>query len=543
MIARPVGELVGACSGLRHLRERVVDEGEQRRHRAEAARDRTPRAARRPQRLDVAAGLVQHGDLRVAEAVNRLLSIADDEDGRAGREPEAFTPRLDQQRHQLPLRAAGVLELVHQHVVIPRFETVAALRELVHLAQQVEGALEHVRKIQHRALVERPPILRERDSEHALDAARHDRVEIAGEARHHPFDRGAELRDRLAMPAGRVRRRIVLRLVGMDRAGRARPAVARQEVRRDALDQPTDLGIARLLHRGQPADLAEQQLVPRVADRALLEEARLTARDRPQRVPERRQRPAADHPGGQVGRAALQEPIECAPRHQPAIQQRRQPFTRSRQPELGQHQRDVRLVAGEAREDPQRLIQRLFDQPRHLGFVGHLEARIDVRLERELTQQRQTERVDGADRNLAEAIAQLHPAPAIELRSLGRIAQFRDDALAHLGGGLARERHRQDVRRLDAGAQQVQIARHEHRCLARARRSLEDDVVQGIHGEAACRLVGVGRVRRSRRSGCGFLGDQHRGGRGRHDRVIDRNRCGGRRDGSVRCRVGRRVEE
>ena len=44
-------------------------------------------------------------------------------------------------------------------------------------------------------------------------------------------------------------------------------------------------------------------------------------------------------------------------------------------------------------------------------------------------------------------------------------------------------------------------------------------------------------------SGCGFLRDQHRGGRGRHDRVIDRNDCAGRRHGSVRCRVGRRVEE
>ncbi len=155
-----VRELVGAPTRLRHLRERVVDELEQLGHRAEASRDRTPRAARRPQRLDVAAGLLQDRDFRVAEAVNRLLAVADDEDGRLGRQAEPFAPRLDQQRHELPLRPARVLELVDQHVVIARLEAKAALRELVHLAQQIERALKHVGEIEHRALVERAPVLR-----------------------------------------------------------------------------------------------------------------------------------------------------------------------------------------------------------------------------------------------------------------------------------------------------------------------------------------------------------------------------------------------
>ena len=62
---------------------------------------------------------------------------------RVGRRAKALAPAADQLRHQFPLCAARVLELVHQHVVVARFEAVAAPRELVHLPQQMERALEH----------------------------------------------------------------------------------------------------------------------------------------------------------------------------------------------------------------------------------------------------------------------------------------------------------------------------------------------------------------------------------------------------------------
>ena len=116
-----------------------------------------------PQRLEMAAGLAQHRDVGVAEAVDRLLAVADDEDRRLERtgvrQAGAFAPRLHQQRHQLPLRAARVLELVDEHVVIARLEPVAALRELLHLPQQVERAQQHVGEVEHRVRVERAPIL------------------------------------------------------------------------------------------------------------------------------------------------------------------------------------------------------------------------------------------------------------------------------------------------------------------------------------------------------------------------------------------------
>ena len=72
--------------------EQIVDEGQQLRHRAEAARDRSARALARAQALDERAGLLQHRDLRVSEAVDRLLAVADDEDRGIRREPKPLAP-------------------------------------------------------------------------------------------------------------------------------------------------------------------------------------------------------------------------------------------------------------------------------------------------------------------------------------------------------------------------------------------------------------------------------------------------------------------
>ena len=72
-----------------------------------------------------------------------------------------------------------------------------------------------------------------------------------------------------------------------------------------------------------------------------------------------------------------------------------------------------------AAADPQRLIERLVDQPRHLGVVRQLEARIDVRFERKLAQQRQAEGVDRGDGDVAEAILEIAPPRQVELRDCG----------------------------------------------------------------------------------------------------------------------------
>ena len=100
----------------------------------------------RAKRADESGGLIEHRNVRVPKAVDRLLSIADDEDRRGkrvGRGAEALAPAPDQVRDEIPLRPARVLELVDEHVAVPRFELVAALRELVHLLEQLDRPLEH----------------------------------------------------------------------------------------------------------------------------------------------------------------------------------------------------------------------------------------------------------------------------------------------------------------------------------------------------------------------------------------------------------------
>ena len=73
------------------------------------------------------------------------------------------------------------------------------------------------------------------------------------------------------------------------------------------------------------------------------------------------------------------------------------------------------VLAREAPARAQRAIERFVDETRHLGFVGHVEPRIEVGLERKFTQQRQAEGVDGADRDVVGAVAQLAPAAPAKL--------------------------------------------------------------------------------------------------------------------------------
>src|SRR5688572_8155812 len=140
-IALLVGELACGARGLRHLREQVVDEMQQFWNRSKAAGDRPAGPAAGAQAVDEPGRLFEDADLRVAEPVDGLLPITDDEDRGARGHAKALSPRPDEERHELPLGTAGVLELVDQHMVVPRLETEAALRELVHLPQQLDRLL------------------------------------------------------------------------------------------------------------------------------------------------------------------------------------------------------------------------------------------------------------------------------------------------------------------------------------------------------------------------------------------------------------------
>ena len=105
-------------------------------------------------------------------------------------------------------------------------------------------------------------------------------------------------------------------------------------------------------------------------------------------------------------------------------------------------------VCADGAADAQRVVERLRRQPADLGVVGHAEARIEVGLERELAQQRQAERVDGADRRCrrrgraARATARVRRRPrcasrrrCATMRSRISAAAFRVNVIARMCAG------------------------------------------------------------------------------------------------------------
>ena len=97
--------------------------------------------------------ILEHRDLGIPKSVDRLLAIADDED--RGRQPicrgaEPLAPVSNQLRDEPPLRAARVLKLVHQNVMVPCLESIPAARKLVHLVQEAKCALKHAGKVEQR---------------------------------------------------------------------------------------------------------------------------------------------------------------------------------------------------------------------------------------------------------------------------------------------------------------------------------------------------------------------------------------------------------
>ena len=98
-------------------------------------------------------------------------------------------------------------------------------------------------------------------------------------------------------------------------------------------------------------------------------------------------------------------------RDDPAVEQAPQgPARARRSPSCANTSATCSSSRATAAADAQRAIERFVDQARHLGVVGHREAGIEIGFERELAQQRQAERVDRADGDVADAIAQLAPA-------------------------------------------------------------------------------------------------------------------------------------
>jgi len=212
----------------------------------------------------------------------------------------------------------------------------------------------------------------------------------------------------------------------------------------------------------------------------------------PHRLEQRKQRlrtPARGVADGEVARTGGEVSTEDARGHDPAIEQGRETSPRPPITKLCEHERNMLVLSRDAPADAQRAVERLVDESRHFGLVGHLEARIQIRLERELTKQRQAERVDRADGHVCRPVAQLPPAGSGELAARSGEAKRCDDPLAHLSGGLARERERKNLGWIDALTQQVHVAIDEDARLARpcrrlarpsrSRASMRDSAVTG----------------------------------------------------------------
>src|SRR5205085_2560119 len=105
----------------------------------------------------------------------------DEDRWRDGAVTESFTggPGADELAHQSPLRAARILEFVDEDMLVSRFKPVAAARELLHLAEQLQRSLEQIRKIEDAVFVERASIFVLRDRKQSPHAARQHEIDVA----------------------------------------------------------------------------------------------------------------------------------------------------------------------------------------------------------------------------------------------------------------------------------------------------------------------------------------------------------------------------
>ena len=333
-----------------------------------------------------------------------------------------FAPRLHQQRDQLPLRAAGVLEFVDEHVMKTRLEPETALREFVHLPQQADGCAENVAEVEHRTFVQRAPVFRARDREHAPDAPRRttfkSRLNVRDDAVRPAAPTGGTRRDggaRLRVTGNRLRCRS-----NPGGALRADVAPRRCAARRSRSPRTAAETGTVAVPAGRISEVLHGRFGAAAPERGA-GSADATAGPFPGSAPGRRRtdrehsrRPTPGAAGTTIvsvvrseGRFG-EETLQRRPTRRGAARAAREPLARRDIPSCASTSpRPCR--ASPRDENPERSVQRLVDEARHFGLVGHRKARIEIRFERELAEQRQTERVDRADLDVAEAIAELPP--------------------------------------------------------------------------------------------------------------------------------------
>ena len=453
-----------------------------------------------PQLPDESGSFVDKGDIRVAKPVNRLLAIADDENRRRERivgGSEPFTPARDQLPDQLPLRAARILEFVDQHVPVARLEPQPGLGKLVEILQQLDGAFDQTGKVDQRVVLERALIFGQRDGEDPPHATREHDIEIApertdgaGDGRRDPRRLGPVTSPRvigIAVLAGKA---------GADESLAARFAVLRHEVRANPIDEGPERGLAlarrqRRRGGGKGSYIRRQHRELRMPHRSIGEKAIQTVADAGQNVAQARSPRLAGPFGRQVPRPGLQETAQRLRGNESAVDERGDAGAQAPLAQLREHQGHVVILGRRRTANSKRPVERLAGKPRDIGFSRDVEPWVDVRFKRKFAQQRQAERVDCRNRDVAEPLPELAPAHRIRPRQSAGFLEPIDDALPHLGCGLARECDGENVIGLDAGAQQVDVPLHEDAGLSGAGGRFQHDVLAWIDRCAAG--VGIGK--------------------------------------------------
>ena len=326
--------------------------------------------------------------------------------------------------------------------------------------------------------IEGVAVLAERNLVHTADRAREDRIQIASERLQRVGDGTGHSQDVSPVNLPAFRRFAVLRGIPIEPL--AWLLVLVEEVRLDPVEHTA--GKTRSRHRSA-RDLAHgagENHPAAVMYRAIGEKPFNAARQPSKHVPKALERLLARALGGQVARTAGQRAVDGVIDDEPSVDHVGEAVAQPLLAQLGEEQPDVVVGSGQPAADVERAIERFLHQTRRLRLVRHLEAGIEIRLERKLAEQREAERIDGADGDVSRSLANVAPSIPVGSGHIRALADFLQNALAHLGRRLAREGDREDVGRLDATRQQIEVAVHEHMRLAGAGRGFEHDVVGGI---------------------------------------------------------------
>ena len=287
------------------------------------------------------------------------------------------------------------------------------------------------------------PVFPKRDLIDAPHGARQHRIQIAPESLQNVRDLAADAEHVVPVNLPRVRGSAVPAHIAVEPL--AGLFVLVEEMTLDAVEHPAREAGRRHGAAGNQPHAAGEDDPSTVLDRPVREKSFDATGQTGEHTTQPLERVRARAFRGQVARSGRQRALDRVVDDQPPIDHVREAIAQPLLAELGKQQADVVVCSRKTAPDVERPIERLLHQTRHLRLVGHLEAGIEVGLERELAKQRQAERVDGADVDVAGSLAHVAPALLVRSSGLGPLAQLVQDAAAHFGGGFPRKRNREDV--------------------------------------------------------------------------------------------------